>query len=141
MWPDGWRPQRRLPLFRVLEPARRVIREVDVGGARELGEDVLPDGVLGATSLAGLDQVANGQLHAVVHDVRVHDRGQLPVVDEILLGGGEQLLLRLRREVFRVLDGDFPEDLLRLSPVALEDRKSTRLNSSHGYISYAVFCL
>src|SRR2546429_4154055 len=29
--------------------------------------------------------------------------------------------------------------LLRLS--SLGDRKSTRLNSSHGYISYAVFCL
>src|SRR5687768_18342902 len=26
-------------------------------------------------------------------------------------------------------------------PTAGEDRKSTRLNSSHGYISYAVFCL
>src|SRR5687768_18245949 len=25
--------------------------------------------------------------------------------------------------------------------VLLPDRKSTRLNSSHGYISYAVFCL
>src|SRR2546422_3737218 len=25
--------------------------------------------------------------------------------------------------------------------VAVGDRKSTRLNSSHGYISYAVFCL
>src|SRR2546429_4906946 len=25
--------------------------------------------------------------------------------------------------------------------VAAQDRKSTRLNSSHGYISYAVFCL
>src|SRR2546422_5743737 len=25
--------------------------------------------------------------------------------------------------------------------VAFPDRKSTRLNSSHGYISYAVFCL
>src|SRR2546422_7715426 len=25
--------------------------------------------------------------------------------------------------------------------VGLGDRKSTRLNSSHGYISYAVFCL
>src|SRR5256884_7063362 len=25
--------------------------------------------------------------------------------------------------------------------VRLRDRKSTRLNSSHGYISYAVFCL
>src|SRR2546429_7348141 len=26
-------------------------------------------------------------------------------------------------------------------PPAVRDRKSTRLNSSHGYISYAVFCL
>src|SRR2546429_895512 len=26
-------------------------------------------------------------------------------------------------------------------PEARPDRKSTRLNSSHGYISYAVFCL
>src|SRR2546429_3253419 len=26
-------------------------------------------------------------------------------------------------------------------PPAVPDRKSTRLNSSHGYISYAVFCL
>src|SRR2546429_5252511 len=28
-----------------------------------------------------------------------------------------------------------------LCAVAQGDRKSTRLNSSHGYISYAVFCL
>src|SRR2546429_3641441 len=28
-----------------------------------------------------------------------------------------------------------------LLPAAFQDRKSTRLNSSHGYISYAVFCL
>src|SRR2546422_1281944 len=27
------------------------------------------------------------------------------------------------------------------APSAARDRKSTRLNSSHGYISYAVFCL
>src|ERR1041385_8767501 len=27
------------------------------------------------------------------------------------------------------------------SPITASDRKSTRLNSSHGYISYAVFCL
>src|SRR2546429_7337599 len=26
-------------------------------------------------------------------------------------------------------------------PASVTDRKSTRLNSSHGYISYAVFCL
>src|SRR2546429_3995973 len=29
----------------------------------------------------------------------------------------------------------------RIAPPRLGDRKSTRLNSSHGYISYAVFCL
>src|SRR3989304_945623 len=40
--------------------------------------------------------------------------------------------------------GDFPkvfERALELSGYASLDRKSTRLNSSHGYISYAVFCL
>src|SRR2546422_5152379 len=29
----------------------------------------------------------------------------------------------------------------RLWKISSKDRKSTRLNSSHGYISYAVFCL
>src|SRR2546422_8148710 len=32
-------------------------------------------------------------------------------------------------------------DLGKLDEANQEDRKSTRLNSSHGYISYAVFCL
>src|SRR2546422_8317786 len=31
--------------------------------------------------------------------------------------------------------------LTEAEPPAQIDRKSTRLNSSHGYISYAVFCL
>src|SRR2546422_11436165 len=31
--------------------------------------------------------------------------------------------------------------LIRTNSVGNGDRKSTRLNSSHGYISYAVFCL
>src|SRR2546422_6761909 len=31
--------------------------------------------------------------------------------------------------------------LINREKLSLEDRKSTRLNSSHGYISYAVFCL
>src|SRR2546429_4371239 len=32
-------------------------------------------------------------------------------------------------------------ELARESRTEHQDRKSTRLNSSHGYISYAVFCL
>src|SRR5207245_9825681 len=34
-----------------------------------------------------------------------------------------------------------PHLILALTEEALSDRKSTRLNSSHGSISYAVFCL
>src|SRR5687768_18272938 len=33
------------------------------------------------------------------------------------------------------------EHTLFVSAPEMADRKSTRLNSSHGYISYAVFCL
>src|SRR5687768_18016433 len=45
--------------------------------------------------------------------------------------------LRLQRERRGAPQG--PGD--RHAPAARRDRKSTRLNSSHGYISYAVFCL
>src|SRR2546422_4818396 len=34
-----------------------------------------------------------------------------------------------------------PEHIKKVAEASLKDRKSTRLNSSHGYISYAVFCL
>src|SRR2546422_8635455 len=44
---------------------------------------------------------------------------------------------RLRRKI--VLGRPISEGERRLSRA--QDRKSTRLNSSHGYISYAVFCL
>src|SRR2546422_1653724 len=38
------------------------------------------------------------------------------------------------------IHGEKPVELLDAGK-ASRDRKSTRLNSSHGYISYAVFCL
>src|SRR2546422_3110479 len=53
----------------------------------------------------------------------------------------------LFRSLMPMLDPVFPslpapEDISPLElAVEIEDRKSTRLNSSHGYISYAVFCL
>src|SRR2546429_7146817 len=39
------------------------------------------------------------------------------------------------------VNGTCGVDLEGASTNKLTDRKSTRLNSSHGYISYAVFCL
>src|SRR2546422_8532258 len=46
------------------------------------------------------------------------------------------------REVQSVIGGGAVEEPgSGLAAIADRDRKSTRLNSSHGYISYAVFCL
>src|SRR2546430_11661044 len=41
----------------------------------------------------------------------------------------------------QVVVDDVVAELERLDLLAPEDRKSTRLNSSHSQISYAVFCL
>src|SRR2546427_7817834 len=38
-------------------------------------------------------------------------------------------------------DGPFPSDRFTKADPTQKDRKSTRLNSSHSQISYAVFCL
>src|SRR2546430_11327187 len=77
---------------------------------------------------------------------RSHDReGPLGVA------GAQQLLVELADARFRHLVDEAPalgdppaRDALgeeRLERVRARDRKSTRLNSSHSQISYAVFCL
>src|SRR5438128_3363247 len=58
-----------------------------------------------------------------------------------LFRSGEFHVPMVLRQFFITLEHKAP---LRPSPVGLThglDRKSTRLNSSHGSISYAVFCL
>src|SRR3989449_1523283 len=58
-------------------------------------------------------------------------------------GGIKQAAPFLKDGPFLVLNGDTLSDcdLMALIAAHRADRKSTRLNSSHGYISYAVFCL
>src|SRR5256886_8757264 len=46
--------------------------------------------------------------------------------------GNEEAVLNIRRAF---------QDTMAADAIALVDRKSTRLNSSHSQISYAVFCL
>src|SRR3712207_8314455 len=62
---------------------------------------------------------------------RHKERGKLPVRDriELLLDPGTAFLELSPLAAFGMYDGRVP------------DRKSTRLNSSHANISYAVFCL
>src|SRR2546429_3335035 len=65
-----------------------------------------------------------------------------PMPREYLAPDDPPARLTSLRERWRILSGTRLDYLwlLRFGE-ALRDRKSTRLNSSHGYISYAVFCL
>src|SRR3989449_6978314 len=87
-------------------------------------------GVAGASAVFALALLASGQNSTLT--------GTL--AGQIVMEGFLNIRIRpwLRRLITR---------LIAIVPAALtaiffgEDRKSTRLNSSHGYISYAVFCL
>src|SRR2546422_6521699 len=70
--------------------------------------------------LAHRRSVLEAVSRAAAHKPRVRGPG-MPVDDEVLIGG---VLV-----------------LTHAGQYENSDRKSTRLNSSHGYISYAVFCL
>src|SRR5687768_17680018 len=63
------------------------------------------------------------------NDAAMHDR--FWAEDLIYTGGAGR----------RVGKADIMKDVRSAPTLVSEDRKSTRLNSSHGYISYAVFCL
>src|SRR5687768_18084997 len=72
-----------------------------------------------------------------IYTLSLHDA--LP----ICVSRGEHRLFRERGQLQgpgRTRGGE-PEMPRQVCDIRLQDRKSTRLNSSHGYISYAVFCL
>src|SRR3712207_8858963 len=62
------------------------------------------------------------------------DPGPTELLPCLLLGGGVRQLTHPRPHLPH-------EEALARTPVPEQDRKSTRLNSSHANISYAVFCL
>src|SRR2546422_7755363 len=45
------------------------------------------------------------------------------------------------KSLAKVVEGTPKVENYEVANSTFQDRKSTRLNSSHGYISYAVFCL
>src|SRR5687768_17798298 len=64
-----------------------------------------------------------------IYTLSLHDA--LPIFHARVLGSGEANFFSYP---WRTIDSESDS-------IVLQDRKSTRLNSSHGYISYAVFCL
>src|SRR2546422_1274662 len=53
----------------------------------------------------------------------------------------EEALVAMGVTVWPMVELEADDALASAAHIASGDRKSTRLNSSHGYISYAVFCL
>src|SRR5690242_21242189 len=94
-----------------------------------------------STGLTSTRDEGSGEVEAIeVHDLVprgnevVHEL-VLRVVTCVDLGDGSELRVRTEDEV------DCCGGPVELSRHAIADRKSTRLNSSHMSISYAVFCL
>src|SRR2546429_176639 len=110
--------------------------------------DTLKD-FAGVAPLAGLPSVLVGSPELGVRSV--HDLVAMPKAKPCQLNyatAGIGSAAHISAEKFRMAAGiDAVHVPLKGSPESLtetmggRDRKSTRLNSSHGYISYAVFCL
>src|SRR5438445_5163413 len=95
------------------------------------------------TDAALLDALPEGQFDAKMRDClafadELRQDGQL-LDSQMLQGAATAKSLRVRNGRQTVMDGPFAETKEMLA--GFKDRKSTRLNSSHANISYAVFCL
>src|SRR2546422_6277806 len=129
--------------------------------AEEEGAWGLPHGEFGLDIIAVIGQLRYGEHRSIpeIHQ-RLVQRGvgiaQRTVTDlleryeelvALHLADEERIKARLKQQglVLLAIDGMQPdvghEVLWIIRDCLSGDRKSTRLNSSHGYISYAVFCL
>src|SRR6266436_8564542 len=115
----------------------------------------LADGLAREGRLNGLEHILGPQAHgcqrlrleidryggrtALAFELQIHEARFLAKRGHDLIPDAVQRIQILAEH----LDGDLRRAAGQAfaDAVAEEDRKSTRLNSSHGYISYAVFCL
>src|SRR2546429_4527244 len=72
---------------------------------------------------------------------RREDRRPLKDVVAVVLDRSASNRIGERARQTDAARAEIAAQLAKMDNVEAQDRKSTRLNSSHGYISYAVFCL
>src|SRR2546429_3051977 len=109
---------------------------------------------LGMSAWVGVSAASQAPNYRVTYHLRVVERraGETRLLASAAVSGPPEtdmrLALRAGATELQGLLGTLPEpDTVNLAGLFFSrrqvgrDRKSTRLNSSHGYISYAVFCL
>src|SRR2546422_5179016 len=94
----------------------------------------LPGVLCHLSTMAAIAQTVAG-LGAITGSVRETSGAGLPNADVAVINESKGIRRHLTRNDVGFFSAASPDAL------AFIDRKSTRLNSSHGYISYAVFCL
>src|SRR5256884_1211135 len=105
-------------------------------GTCKIGVQRRPDRIACVTVVRGVVRQLRSKRKPRLHSF---DSTQLPVSEELIGPVAPGPVMPPKRKVIgRVNDRSVPQVERR---AAIIDRKSTRLNSSHGYISYAVFCL
>src|SRR2546430_12030992 len=109
---------------------------------RKIGDTL---GVLGLGELRANVQRETERLHKIVAGALQADEATLVEIAATLIGVEDKLDSQLVGMILPrdaqlprpAEDGEFQQ----VQTAVLRDRKSTRLNSSHSQISYAVFCL
>src|SRR3712207_6979038 len=87
------------------------------------------------------DERFNEDREDVIKEIR--ENGVINVLNcgASMEGARDSFKLANKYDFFYAAVGIHPENAYELTEENYEDRKSTRLNSSHANISYAVFCL
>src|SRR5688572_10154379 len=102
---------------------------------RLLPPDPVLDAVMAANAAAGLPAIDVSPAQGKLLYLLARMSGARRILEIGTLGGYSTIWLA------RALPSGGKVVTLELDPRHAEDRKSTRLNSSHSQISYAVFCL
>src|SRR3712207_5464661 len=124
---------RRLVHRPVAAPRRQM--EAGMSGPLPLRPGVAAGGWLAVSGQVGLED------GALTDGVRAQTAQALANLRRVVESHGAGLIDVVKTNVFLVSMDDFAVMNEEYAKVFGEDRKSTRLNSSHANISYAVFCL
>src|SRR5699024_618227 len=126
---QGVKHQHTADLLGKLRPQLVVVGKA---GGNAPGSDNAPDGDIGRVDVGKQGALRSGNafpvLQVIMHGVQAHGFRNLRSII---------LAVRLPARIGRAGRAA----LVEINPIVLQDRKSTRLNSSHVSISYAVFCL